>query len=299
MLAVHASFLALAVLCWLMGTASLIDADEQTIPDAITLPGTLIGLLFAASYPWSLLPDGVWMGNGPPGELDFLRLTSPNGWPAVLGTWQGLAIGLACFVAWCLAVMPLRWHGRHGWRRALGLVLARVLRDPVLWVGIAGSVGIAAVWQFAPAAHWAGLLSALVGLAVGGGVIWLVRIIGSRLLGQEAMGFGDVTLMAMIGTFVGWQGCLIVFFLAPLAGAVIAILRLVLRRQRDIAYGPFLCLGTLLLLVGWAPIWSVASAYFSIGWLVPALMAICMVMLAVLLGTWIFIRDRLLNRGED
>ena len=35
------------------------------------------------------------------------------------------------------------------------------------------------------------------------------------------MGFGDVTLLAMIGAFVGWQGVIVVFFLAPFAGAVI------------------------------------------------------------------------------
>ena len=72
-----------------------------------------------------------------------------------------------------------------------------------------------AAWR-APQAHWAALLTALVGMAAGGGMIWIVRVIGAATLGREAMGFGDVTLMSMIGAFVGWQGSLIVFFLAPI-----------------------------------------------------------------------------------
>ncbi len=50
-----------------------------------------------------------------------------------------------------------------------------------------------------------------------GGVIWAVRVLGRWTLRMEAMGFGDVTLMAMIGTYMGWQASLVVFFLAPLA----------------------------------------------------------------------------------
>ena len=42
--------------------------------------------------------------------------------------------------------------------------------------------------------------------------MWAVRIIGTLTLRQEAMGFGDVTLMAMIGAFTGWQSTLLIFF---------------------------------------------------------------------------------------
>ena len=156
---------------------------------------------------------------------------------------------------------------------------------------------IAAVWYLCPLPNWAGLLTALVGLMVGGGVIWLVRILGTAMLKQEAMGFGDVTLMAMIGTFVGWQSCLVVFFLAPFAGAVIAGLKWIFDGHREIAYGPFLCLGTLVLIVAWNSIWSVAAPYFEVWWLVPSLMAVCMVLLVVLLGSWVWLRQRLFDRS--
>ena len=292
--AAHLNFLALAGLFWLLGTASLIDADEQTIPDGVTLPGTLLGLLCAAAYPWSLLPAGVEIFRGQAVGFEFLHVGSPNPWPDFFSEWPGLAIGCACWGAWCLAVMPWRWYGRHGWRRALGIALARIRRDVLLLgVGAAGALALAAVWCAAPVAHWAGLLSALVGLAAGGGVIWTVRILGTRLLGQEAMGFGDVTLMAMIGTFIGWQSCVIVFFLAPFAGAVIALVKLIVSGNRDIAYGPFLCLGTLVLVIGWTALWPAFAPFYSVWWLVPVLMAVCMVLLVVLLGSWVWLRNRL------
>src|SRR6202011_4374283 len=125
-----------------------------------------------------------------------------------------------------------------------------------LWLMAAGGAAlIVAHWAWAPVASWAGLLSALVGLAGGGLLVWLVRIIGSAALGREAMGFGDVTLMAMIGTFVGWQGCLLVFFLAPLAGLVIAVGQWGINRGHEIPFGPFLCLATVATIVAWQPIW--------------------------------------------
>ena len=62
----HAQFFCHAALMTLMLVASLINVDEKTIPDAIVVPGTLLGLAAAALYPWSLLPANV---AGPPGNF--------------------------------------------------------------------------------------------------------------------------------------------------------------------------------------------------------------------------------------
>ena len=53
----HVQFLSHVVLFALLIAATFIDLDEKTIPDAITVPGTLVGLLFAGLWPASLLPD--------------------------------------------------------------------------------------------------------------------------------------------------------------------------------------------------------------------------------------------------
>ena len=65
---------------------------------------------------------------------------------------------------------------------------------------------------------------------------------------KEALGIGDIYLMAMIGALVGWKGVVLVFFIAPMPGAVIGILYKVFTKDSEIPYGPFLIFATLLLL---------------------------------------------------
>ena len=49
-----------------MAAASLIDIDEKTIPDEITVPGTLLGLALAAVMPMALLPHVAVRPTAPP-----------------------------------------------------------------------------------------------------------------------------------------------------------------------------------------------------------------------------------------
>jgi leader peptidase (prepilin peptidase)/N-methyltransferase len=126
--------------------------------------------------------------------------------------------------------------------------------------------------------HWHGLLVSLTGLVVGGGTVWLVRILGAWAFKREAMGFGDVVLMAMIGSVIGWQPVLVVFLLAPIPAIAAAVLSLVLRRRDEIPYGPWLSFAALTLLLAWRSIWPVAERFFDLG---PVLlfMAILMTLL--------------------
>ena len=71
-----------------------------------------------------------------------------------------------------------------------------------------------------------------------------VRFCSSRILGREALGLGDVTLMGMIGTFLGWQPTVFVFLAAPLCGLALLIPVKVLWRRSHVPYGPFLAAGT-------------------------------------------------------
>ncbi len=103
--------------------------------------------------------------------------------------------------------------------------------------------------------HWHGFAWSLMGLIVGGGLTWVLRFVSSVLLGQEALGFGDVTLMAMIGSFIGWQPILLILPLAPLCGLLIGFLNRMLTGKTYLPYGPYLCAATLIVLMGWKWIW--------------------------------------------
>ena len=76
------------------------------------------------------------------------------------------------------------------------------------------------------------LAIALVGAAVGGGIILAIRWIGAALLKKEAMGLGDVKLMAFLGALVGPLHVLYVLMIGSVAGAVIGLLMFAVNRNR-------------------------------------------------------------------
>lgn len=70
------------------------------------------------------------------------------------------------------------------------------------------------------------LAGSLAGLAVGGGVIWALGWLGSRLYGRDAMGFGDVKLLAAGGGFVGPGGALVALLAASVVASVVGLVNM-------------------------------------------------------------------------
>ncbi len=128
-----------------------------------------------------------------------------------------------------------------------------------------------------------GLAVSLAGLIIGGGVIWFIRIAGAWVFRREAMGFGDVILMAMIGSFLGWQPTLIVFFVAPLCALVSIACTMMVSRPREIPFGPYLSLAALLVIVAWKPLYLATERFFSLGPFVPLLAIVMAVTLVAVL----------------
>lgn len=131
--------------------------------------------------------------------------------------------------------------------------------------------------------HLHGLAVSVAGFIVGGGLIWGVRLIGQWVLKREAMGFGDVILMAMIGSFLGWQPMVMIFFLAPLCALVVILISALSFRPREIPYGPYLSLATFLVLLFFREHWPFWERIFSTGLLVPVMVIVGTVLLAVCL----------------
>ena len=63
------------------------------------------------------------------------------------------------------------------------------------------------------------------------------------------MGLGDVTLMAMVGAWLGWQACVLTCFLAVFIGLTHGLLQLALRRENELPFGPSLCLAAAIVVV--------------------------------------------------
>ena len=122
--------------------------------------------------------------------------------------------------------------------------------------------------------HLHGLAVSLVGLAVGGGVVWAIRLLGYWVLRREAMGFGDVVLMAMVGSFIGWQPTLVAFFMGTLIAVAFVAACFAFRRYTEIPYGPYLAAGTVTTLLGWRWVWPQVERIFDLGPVVPLLMLI-------------------------
>lgn len=289
MVSVHLQFAAHVILLTFMMAATVIDIDEQIIPDAITVPGTIVGLLLAFFFPWSHLTFLL----GP--VFTTLTLTSPEPFPASLAAGRpgGLVVALTCYWIWCLGLLPRPWRTRRGYTFAARLLAARMCRTHgVGWtwlLGVVGSVAIVFAWNSSPS--WPALVSSLVGVFGGGVIIWLVRVIGTAVMRREAMGFGDVTLLAMIGAYLGWQPCLVIFFMAPFAGLALGVVQLIVRRENVLPYGPFLCLATCVVVVRWQSIWEWAAPAFRLGWIVPAAILASLAALGAMLAIWKALAD--------
>ncbi len=92
-------------------------------------------------------------------------------------------------------------------------------------------------------------LASLIGIFVSGGLIFLCGVFGKLIFRKDAMGFGDVKLMGMIGGFLGWKIAVATFFLAPFFGLLFGLPRLILKRGNVIPYGPFLSLAAFICLL--------------------------------------------------
>ncbi|HYE61406.1 MAG TPA: prepilin peptidase [Phycisphaerales bacterium] len=96
---------------------------------------------------------------------------------------------------------------------------------------------------------WLVVLSGVfLGYLIGGGIVWLTRILGTLGFGKEAMGLGDVHMMAAVGACIGWTDAVLGFFGAAFVGTLFAILGVIFSGafKRAMPFGPYLAIGTVL-----------------------------------------------------
>jgi leader peptidase (prepilin peptidase)/N-methyltransferase len=120
----------------------------------------------------------------------------------------------------------------------------QLLPDAVTLTGF--GIGLAVSWinPFLGAeTGWARVWAALAGATLGSGLLWGVGALYGRLRGVEAMGLGDVKMMAMVGAFTGPLGVLFTIFAASVVGAVAGLALIPIRGrslQDKLPFGCFL-----------------------------------------------------------
>jgi len=102
-----------------------------------------------------------------------------------------------------------------------------------------------------------GWVSSLIGVLVGGGLLFAVAEAYYRVRGVDGLGMGDVKMLAMIGAFLGWQLALVTLMLASFGGAVLGIGLLSTGRggmQAALPFGTFLAVGAAIAAVAGDPL---------------------------------------------
>jgi leader peptidase (prepilin peptidase)/N-methyltransferase len=111
---------------------------------------------------------------------------------------------------------------------------------------------------FAPALT---IVQSLTGAALGFGLLWLVAWGGEKVFKKEAMGGGDIKMMAMIGAFLGVQGVLLTIFISSFLGAAI-FGPISIKTGKLVPFGIFLAAGAAVTygwgdtMVGWYMNWA-------------------------------------------
>ena len=143
----------------------------------------------------------------------------------------------------------------------------------VLWASLSGELQIIHAWvdwdydfvnlygQYIPEwmkrhQHLHGFVWSTFGLATGAGLMWAGRAAAHAILGVPAIGSGDVTLMAMIGAFLGWQPTLCALAIAPLVGMVLGLGGRIVTGRNFVAFGPYLCVAALIVMCTWRVLWE-------------------------------------------
>lgn len=89
----------------------------------------------------------------------------------------------------------------------------------------------------------------ILGLLIGGGSLLLVAWGYNLITRKDGMGGGDIKLLGMIGTIVGWKGVIFTIFVSSLAGTCVGLMLIAVKGKNmkfAIPFGPFLSIGAIL-----------------------------------------------------
>lgn len=95
------------------------------------------------------------------------------------------------------------------------------------------------------------LIERLTGGIVGIAVFWAIILLGNLISGKETMGYGDVKLVGVLGLYFGVEKIMILSVVSFVICALVSVILMLLRKKKvneEIAFGPFIALGTFTLM---------------------------------------------------
>jgi leader peptidase (prepilin peptidase) / N-methyltransferase len=190
----------------------------------------------------------------------------------------------ACYLAFGNSLLAVKWAAFS----AILVVLIftdwreRILPDVVNFTGLGIALALSffvrpddgtAAWlanrmfDFPPPTPVISFADALIGAAVGGGVLWLVGEAYFRLRGREGMGFGDVKMMLMAGAFLGLRRTVLTILAGSLLGAILGAIFILASRKKstyELPFGTFLGAAALLVVFFGTPVVTWYQSLFMI-----------------------------------
>ena len=112
-------------------------------------------------------------------------------------------------------------------------IIPDVITFPGIIIGLAISIAMPHIT----------LLNSFKGFVLGGGLFYAIAIIS-----RGGMGGGDIKLIAMVGSFLGWKNVLLTIFLGSFFGSIAGIALIILKKKNRkdmVPFGPFLSLGAI------------------------------------------------------
>jgi leader peptidase (prepilin peptidase)/N-methyltransferase len=163
---------------------------------------------------------------------------------AILALWRGLgpsaAFGIAASFTLMMIVLFFTDYDHQ------------LLPDRVTLPGFGAGLALAWFNPFLGDPGWPRIVASITGAALGSGILWGIGALYTRLRGVEAMGFGDVKMMALVGAFCGPAGVAVTLFAASIAGAVVGLILIPLKGkslQNALPFGCFLAPAALMALL--------------------------------------------------
>lgn len=233
----------------------------------LRLPGEGESIAFPASHCTTCMATLHWYENIPilsflalRGRCSHCRAKISFQYPAVELTMAllstatvyryGLSISTAGYFIFCAALLVIIWIDIHH------QIIPDLISLPGIILGFFFSL-------ISPALHWQ---DSLIGILVGGGILYAIALLYFLWRRVDGMGGGDIKLLAMIGAFLGWQSLPFVIFASSLTGTIVGLGAMIKQKkggQTRIPFGPFLSVAALVYLFFQQKIFLLYELYLS------------------------------------